>query len=137
MIIALVGCGKTKLPQASIPYGTPARDLYTGGLFTKARAFAEKHADRWFILSARHGLVHPDTVLHWYDLACQDLTPVEKEVWEMDVRREIRRVVGPRDTLIFLAGQCYSGAVQGFPHIEYPLQGMGIGERLGWLKRNT
>jgi hypothetical protein len=131
-IIALVGCGKTKLT-----YGAPAQDLYTGDLFRKARAFAEKHADRWYILSAKHGLVSPKTYLHPYDLACADLSPVEREVWEMDVRREIRRRAGPGDTLVFLAGECYAGIVSGFPNVEKPLQGLGIGHRKAWLKRNT
>jgi hypothetical protein len=60
--ITLVGCSAAKLTRPA-----PARDLYTGDLFGKARALAEATSDRWYILSAKHHLVHPDQVLAPYD----------------------------------------------------------------------
>lgn len=137
MIVALVGCGKTKLDAISIPGGAPAKDLYTGGLFKKARAFAEKHAGQWFILSARFGLVKPTAVLPWYNTACSDLSRSERAAWAADTRASLARVVRPRDVIVFLAGECYAGAVEGFPHVEMPLEGLGIGDRLKWLKEHT
>ncbi|WP_373427871.1 DUF6884 domain-containing protein [Arthrobacter globiformis] len=32
-------------------------------LFKKAAAYADRTCDRWYILSAKHHLVHPDTVI--------------------------------------------------------------------------
>jgi hypothetical protein len=52
MKVVLVACGKSKRPEAC-----PARELYTGTLFRKARAWAERHGDAWAILSARHGWI--------------------------------------------------------------------------------
>src|SRR5690606_13413659 len=55
--IALVSCVSSKEPHAA-----PARDLYTSALFRKARAYAERNADAWYILSAKYGLVDPNRV---------------------------------------------------------------------------
>ena len=44
-----------------------AQYLYTSALFTKARAYALRHADRWYILSAKHGLVPPEEVIDPYE----------------------------------------------------------------------
>lgn len=61
--VGLVGCASQKLRRAA-----PARELYVSQLFKKASAYAEKTCDRWYILSAKHGLVHPDEVLEPYDV---------------------------------------------------------------------
>lgn len=53
--ITLVGCVKSKLKTPA-----KARDLYTSSYFAKMRDYAERVAGRWFILSAKHGLVSPD-----------------------------------------------------------------------------
>jgi hypothetical protein len=47
--VFLLACVKEK---AAGP--VPAGDLYVSDLFKKARAYAEAHADRWYILSAEH-----------------------------------------------------------------------------------
>lgn len=46
----------------------PARELYVSPLFKKASVYAEQTCDRWYVLSAKHGLVHPDVVLELYDM---------------------------------------------------------------------
>src|SRR6266508_6085183 len=58
----LVSCVSEKRSAPSA-----ARDLYVSSLFRKARAFVEAQHAPWFILSAEHGLVHPDTVIAPYD----------------------------------------------------------------------
>lgn len=60
--LAIVGCGRSKLP-----FATPARDLYTGNLFRAARAHVEAEGVRWLILSAYHGLLNPSEVIEPYD----------------------------------------------------------------------
>lgn len=42
------------------PGPAPAADLYTSDWFRKARAYAERYADTWFVLSALHGVLAPD-----------------------------------------------------------------------------
>jgi hypothetical protein len=46
----------------------PAQELYVSQLFKKASAYTELTCDRWYVLSAMHGLVHPHTVLESYDM---------------------------------------------------------------------
>lgn len=55
MNIGLVGCVKTKRSTGNL-----ARDLYMSTLFTGRRRYVEASCDRWFVLSARHGLVCND-----------------------------------------------------------------------------
>ena len=44
-----------------------AQQLYQSLLFDAQRQYAKCMGDRWYILSAEHGLVHPETVLEPYD----------------------------------------------------------------------
>jgi hypothetical protein len=60
--IALVACVSKK---ASAPM--PARDMYTSDWFRKASAYAARVTDDWYILSAKYGLIAPDTVIEPYD----------------------------------------------------------------------
>ena len=131
--IALIGCSKTKLDVAA-----PARDLYISPLFRLSRAWAEKHADRWYILSAQHGLVSPDAVLVPYD-ARMPSTKDRRFWWGKLVQDELMAVTQPGDELLFMAGQKYRGAVFALPdrRVLYPLGTLEIGQRLHWLKEHV
>ena len=55
--IGLVSCTKTKLEQPA-----PPAELYAPSpLFSKARQYCEQNHDDWFILSAKHYLLEPDS----------------------------------------------------------------------------
>lgn len=83
--IALVACGKAKLDRAA-----PARDLYIGNLFRAARAHVEAASyDTWYILSAKHHLVHPDTVIAPYDYRLPKRASV-REAWARAVDCDLR-----------------------------------------------
>jgi len=49
-----------------------AKDLYVSTLFFGRRSFVERSCGQWWILSAEHGLVHPDEVLGPYDVTLKD-----------------------------------------------------------------
>jgi hypothetical protein len=53
--VVLVSCVKSKRSHRA-----PARLLYTSAWFQKVRDIVEASDARWFILSARYGLVAPD-----------------------------------------------------------------------------
>lgn len=133
LTVGLVACAAQKLHHPA-----PARDLYTSQLFRKASAYATAECDRWYILSAKHGLVHPDTVLEPYDVrlgAEGPGTPLLRE-WAAGVRAQLDTELAGLEnvTLIALAGSQYRTALQGVPWpVEVPMQGMGIGRQLGWL----
>lgn len=139
--IALIGCGSAKTPHAA-----PARDLYTGHLFRKAVRYAEATCTRWYVLSARHGLVHPDTVLEPYDvkLGRSHPDPARDAPTTHDWARLVRHGLAteladvPRPTLVVLAGEAYRAFVHpcAWPY-EVPMQGLGIGQQLSWLNTNT
>lgn len=141
MRVGLVGCASTKLTRPA-----PARDLYTSQLFRKASAYAEGTCDQWFILSAKHGLVQPDTVLEPYDMklgrstryAATNAPPFHD--WAARVRDDLTaRLTGEVDvTLVVLAGALYEAITYGlpWPH-EAPLNGLGIGQRLAWLTQEN
>jgi hypothetical protein len=46
-----------------------ARDLYVSNWFRAARAVVEATGCPWFILSAKHALLHPEEMVQDYDLA--------------------------------------------------------------------
>ena len=58
----VIGCGSLKGTEPM-----PAKDLYQGNVFTIARAAAERDGRPWLIISARYGLLDPDTVIEPYD----------------------------------------------------------------------
>ncbi|HEX9227536.1 MAG TPA: hypothetical protein VF885_12910 [Arthrobacter sp.] len=131
--IGLVGCASQKLTRAA-----PARDLYVSQLFKKASAYAELTCDRWYVLSAKHGLVRPDTVIEPYDmrLGTNDRTSPPIHTWAAGVRAQLEVELAGLDdvSLIALAGEQYRTVLLGsrWPS-EVPMKGLGIGQQLGWL----
>lgn len=135
--IGLVGCASAKLSRPA-----PARELYTSQLFRKASFFAEATCERWYILSAKHGIVAPDEVLEPYDVKlgrghrdpAKDAPPIWD--WAAKVIDQLTAALAdvPDPLLVTLAGEQYRTILfkLTWPH-EVPMKGLGIGEQLGWL----
>jgi hypothetical protein len=133
LTVGLVGCASQKLGRPA-----PARELYISQLFKKASAYAEASCDRWYILSAKHGLVHPDTVLEPYDirLGTNHRTSPPIHQWADMVKGQLYAELAGLEnvTLIALAGEQYRTALRDVPWpVEIPMKGLGIGQQLGWL----
>lgn len=132
--VGLVGCASTKLRRPA-----PARELYVSQLFKKASAYAEATCDRWYILSAKHGLVHPDAVLEPYDVKLGANTRGQEPIhnWADRVRKQLAAELDgvPGVDLVVLAGVQYQTVVRPcqWP-FEIPMAGLGIGQQLGFLK---
>jgi hypothetical protein len=131
--VILVSCAATKLDRPA-----SAADLYTSPLFSKARSYAEVSGHPWFILSARHGLVEPRTVLEPYDLKLADLTPEARDAWAGRVARALYyRGFGGWGVFEIHAGDGYARLLRvtlapiALDILE-PLAGLGIGHRLRW-----
>lgn len=139
--IALVACTKHKAPGACA-----AREMYVSDWFAKARAYAEREADRWYILSARHHLLAPDRVIAPYELCLHDAGRDYVESWSHrtaeQLANEINQVIVGPTRLVVLAGERYRSrmlpwlrAKAAHPlEVEIPMRGMGIGQQLAWLK---
>ena len=82
--LILVGCVKGKRHRAGL-----ARDLYTSIAWRYRRDYAEMHGCPWYILSAKHGLLAPDTWIEPYDLALATLSASKRREWSQGVLNEI------------------------------------------------
>lgn len=137
--ILLVSCVSKK---ADVPL--PARDLYRSTWFRYARRYAElvtaRPGDRWFILSAKYGLVDPDEVIYPYNQTLTAASVKEQWQWGAEVYRDWHLKFGDRRVrFVFLTGKHYSEhLVEWFALdgnvIETPLAGLGIGKQVAWLK---
>jgi len=134
--IGLVGCVKGKRSQRS-----RAKDLYTSGLFIKARRYVERCYDRWYILSAKYGLVDPETIIEPYDETLKDKSVQERLTWSERASEQIHAAFPDPSNLVlfFHAGERYREFL--IPrledkryHCEVPLKGLGIGEQKAWYK---
>jgi hypothetical protein len=131
--VGLVACVKKKLDQRA-----PARDLYVSPLFRLARAYVEARCDGWAILSAKHGLVLPTTVIEPYDETLVGKPKAHLRAWGKRTWAAISKAWDPEQTqFVFLGGQAYAFAVEEAHHVERPLGRLPIGERLAYLKRVT
>jgi len=115
--------------------------MYQSDWFLKASAYARHHADRWYILSAKYGLLAPETVIEPYDKTlAMGMSTTERENWSEEVYRDLLRVTTSDDKLVILAGQKYRDHLipwlqaQAYT-VEVPMAGLKIGEQLAWLKR--
>ena len=82
--IILVGCFKGKRAHASL-----ARDLYISRLWRSRRSYAEAHGCPWYILSAKHGLLHPDASVEPYDLSLNELAAKARREWSQRVQEAL------------------------------------------------
>lgn len=100
--VVLVSCGKRKLDIAA-----PAKDLYISERFQEARKFAELYGEKWFVLSAKHGLITPDKILDPYDKDLDSLAPRDKQAWADNVILELSRNSLPTHHVVVLATNSY------------------------------
>ena len=134
--IGLVSCTKSKRDKPALP-----RDLYDpSALFRKARSYCEQHHDTWYILSAKHGLLEPETSeIAPYDETLTDATVDERRTWAAQVEEQLSEagVLSDETELVIHAGKAYyeyllplvKPKVQA---IQIPTQGLAIGETLAW-----
>jgi diadenosine tetraphosphate (Ap4A) HIT family hydrolase len=132
--VALVSCVKSKRPDPA-----PARDLYTSALFDGFRTYAEANADSWYILSAEHGLLHPDEVVTPYERTLNRMSRPERDRWAEKVRHQLASVVPPEAEVVVLAGQQYREGIVPFLEarghdVSIPLEGLSFGRQLSRLK---
>jgi hypothetical protein len=124
-----------------------ARDLYQSPLFKLARRYAEQTGHEWYILSALHHVVDPQSWVHPYDQRLSTKHKAMQEWGRWTSMQLIQKTNGEPTRFVSLCGQAYTrylgmvernhnGSKTG--HVfEYPLDGMGVGQRLQWLKEQT
>jgi hypothetical protein len=137
--LIVVGCAKSKRATDD---RVPAADLYTSGLFAKRRAYAEASGRPWRILSAKHGLVHPQQPIPPYDVELADLSREQRDGLAFAVARTLRGLGLPAGAVIELhAGARYARLLADNPYlpdgvaVRLPVRGLPIGEQLVAYKR--
>lgn len=133
--VGLVGCVKSKRPTPA-----SAKDLYTSALFAGRKRWVESHCSQWFVLSALHGLVDPETVLAPYDKTLTAASPSAREQWSRSVLSQLQQALGNLRGLTFEihAGSAYRdhGLVSGLlalgATVEIPAAGKSLGQQLAF-----
>lgn len=131
----LVACVKAKASQPM-----PAEDLYLSAWFQKARDYVEAKNAPWLVLSALHGLVDPKEVIAPYDLTLNGMSSHERDAWGKRVIAQLQqRQISGEAEIVILAGERYRKPLADWfgERAIVPMRGLGIGEQLSWLKRNT
>jgi hypothetical protein len=134
--IYLVACVGLKRAEPS-----PAQDFYCSPWFVKARRYVEGRSGRWFILSAKYGLVPPEARLAPYDLTLSTMPAEGRRTWSRTVLADLERLLVAGDLVTFLAGTRYrEGLEPGLRargvDIKIPMAGLGIGLQLQWLNES-
>lgn len=87
--VILVGCVETKARHTC-----RARDLYLSPLFARRRRYAERRSNRWYIISAEHGLIGPDAIVEPYHTPLPAQTDEYRRAWGHWVVAKLCRLEG-------------------------------------------
>jgi hypothetical protein len=131
--ITLVSCVGVKRSEAS-----PAKDLYQSAWFLKARSHVERQGRNWFVISAKHGLVHRGQAIEPYNQTLNEMPAEKRKLWALKVFAQILLEMPNGGTVEIFAGDRYREYLiplleQGGYRVEVPLKGLGIGQQLAWF----
>ncbi|MFC6733508.1 MULTISPECIES: DUF6884 domain-containing protein [unclassified Haladaptatus] len=70
-----------------------ACDQYTADHFQTCREYAEATCDSWVIVSAKHGVIHPNRQIQSYDVTRADFDPFEEMQWVKRIQRQLGDVL--------------------------------------------
>lgn len=132
--VSLVSCVKQKRDAPC-----PAKSLYVSDWFRKAMTYAESSGPHWFILSAEYGLLKPETMISPYEKTLNRMGVGERRAWAGTVISQMKVALPAADRIVILAGVPYREFLIDYlltraRTVEVPMQGLGIGQQLQWLK---
>ena len=138
--IGLVGAVKSKRRHP-----TRAAELYTSPLFRGRVAYVQVRCDRWYLLTARDGLVLPDEVLDPSEDSLTLASSAAKRAWSQRVLEAIGRELGDLRGYEFEihAGAAYReyGLVAGLEAqgatVDVPARGLSQGDQLAFYTRHS
>jgi hypothetical protein len=93
-------------------------------------------------LSAEYGLVAPDRVIAPYDRTLNTMPIAERRAWAQRVSKQIQAAMPRLSHVVILAGERYreflaNHLTERGVVVSVPMEGLGIGERLSWLKQHS
>ena len=135
--VGLISCVSMKQNREA-----DASELYISPLFKKSKEYATERLDKFFILSAKHGLLKPTDKIHPYDMTLNNMSKQEKIEWAENVFKKLIKEVSKKDGIVFLAGENYrefleKKIIERGNKIACPLYKMSIGEQLQWYSSYT
>lgn len=133
--LVLVSCVKKKHAREM-----PARDLYASTWFEGIRRLVEASGAEWFILSALHGLLAPDTVISPYECTLNAMSAGERREWANRVLEKLLHSSKVHERIVIFAGKRYREYLVGplfllGKVVEIPMHGLRQGEQLNWLAK--
>lgn len=134
-IVGLISCVSRKRA-----FATEAWCLYDSPLFAKARQYVEKLCDRWYILSAKYGLITPHQIIEPYEETLKTKPRMAREGWAIKVWEQLRPLLTQGDHVVVLAGVRYREflvplIVEHGCTVDVPLEGKSIGRQLQSLSQ--
>jgi hypothetical protein len=140
--LLLLGCGKKKQPEGWSGF---AEDLYTGSLFVAKKRYAVSTGHKWFIVSAKFGLLYRLRTVSPYEQSIEDLPPHAVLEWALELATDLlytrdrkQQLVSPKNILIELhMGASYAKPLEpvlnaiGFQTV-WPTKGMSQGQQMHW-----
>ena len=138
--VGLIGCVKSKQERPAA-----AKDLYVSTLFRGRRLYVETSCDRYFIISAKYGLVDPDDIIEPYDVAMSQLSVYQRRQWSQKVIRDLADQLGHLSDCVFEIHAGYSyrhfGLVEGLEEAGATVEQVGedltFGEQLAFYGQHT
>lgn len=116
----IIACGSRKLPRPA-----KAKDIYTGALFRGARQAAEATGEPWFIMSAKYGLLHPDTTIEPYNMTYGKTSGAPPSM----IARQVQELAIPLPVWALVPAR-YADVLKkaiGPGNVRQPLKGLSMG----------
>ena len=133
-MIIIISCGKRKLEGKS-----KAKDLYIGSLYHQKLEYVKTlyPNHEFYIISAKHGLIHQDVVISSYDRVLPSSAEEFKE-W-IDLVNNQLQVFDSKEEVLFLGGTRYYVPVdEYFTGKKYaPLVGKSLGGGKAYLHKSV
>jgi hypothetical protein len=139
--LCLIPCGQRKIWDRYPRHGpAAARDAYTSTPFALNRAYAERFADAWLILSARYGFIPPDFPIPGpYNVTFKrpQTQPIDLDI----LREQVHCLKLSRHAdVVVLGGAAYRHAVQHAfagtaSRLSFPTAGLPIGKAMQAIRR--
>ena len=121
MIIGLISCVNKKKDTRC-----KAKEMYISPWFKKGYEYLSYRCDKIFIMSAKYGLLSPETYITPYNQTLLKMSKEERKKWSYEILKELKRNTNfQNDRFVILGGVKYTEYIcQKIPHYEIPLQAM-------------
>tara|TARA_R100000152_G_C6779379_1_gene210950 strand:+ start:867 stop:1280 length:414 start_codon:yes stop_codon:yes gene_type:complete len=130
-MIGIIGCGSKKQIKKC-----RAEDMYLGSFFKMSTSIVKKTTERYFILSAKYGVLNPSDIIEPYELKITDLKTEQYRRWIFQNSKRLQQLINKNETIYSLASDRYNNALYQF-NVYAPMTGLTMGYRNSWLRKKT